>query len=64
MAESDGISMDEFRARVSAAGLELTEDELEELKPLYDLQAARVATIHELDLGAEDLALVFRPQTD
>ena len=64
MSETEGLSMEEFRARVAAAGLELTKDELESLKPLFDLQAGRVAKIHELDLGAEDLAVVFRPETE
>ncbi|MCH8206758.1 MAG: hypothetical protein IH956_07110 [Chloroflexi bacterium] len=64
MDEVDTMSMDEFRARISAAGLELTEEEVESLKPMFDLVAGRVARIHELDLGAEDLALVFRPETD
>jgi hypothetical protein len=56
--------MEEFKTRVSAAGLELTAEELESLKPMFDLVAGRVAAIHELDLGAEDLAVVFRPETE
>ena len=61
---ADGISMEELRARVSAAGLHLTEEELEGLKTLFDIQAAAVAPIHELDLGPEDLAVVFEPETE
>ena len=63
MAETEGISMEDLRARVSAAGLELNEEELEGLKSLFDVQAAVVAPIHELDLGPEDLAVVFEPET-
>lgn len=64
MDETRTISMEEFKTRVSAAGLELTAEELESLKPMFDLVAGRVAAIHELDLGAEDLAVVFRPETE
>ena len=64
MDETRTMSMEEFKTRVSAAGLELTAEELESLKPMFDLVAGRVAGIHELDLGAEDLAVVFRPETE
>ena len=64
MAETDGIAMEELRARVSAVGLRLSEEEMEGLKSLFDVQAAVVATIHELDLGPEDLAVVFDPETE
>lgn len=64
MDETRTMSMEEFKTRVSAVGLELTAEELESLKPMFDLVAARVTAIHELDLGAEDLAVVFRPETE
>lgn len=59
MAESQSVSMDEFRKLVNRVGLNLPEAELQELKPLYDYYADEVAALHELDLDAEDLALAF-----
>ena len=64
MVESEGISMEDFRALVQRAGLELTAEELEGLKPMYDHYATRVSALHELDLDAEDLALVFSADWD
>ena len=62
MAEPGEVSMDEFRVLVRTAGLGLTADEIESLKPLYDYYRSRTATLHELDLDAEDLAVVFPPE--
>ena len=56
--------MEDFRALVRRAGLELTAEELGGLKPMYDHYAARTSALHELDLDAEDLALVFSPDWD
>ena len=55
------ISMDQFRALLERAGLDLSEDELESLKPMYDHYAAQTAKLYEVDLDAEDLAVVFDP---
>ena len=62
MAEAEGISMEDFRVLVERAGLGLTDEELASLKPMYDHFAAQTATLDEVDLGAEDLAVVFQPQ--
>ena len=64
MVESEEISMEDFRALVYRAGLKLTAEELEGLKPMYDHYATRTRALHELDLDAEDLALVFSPDWD
>jgi hypothetical protein len=64
MAESKVISMEAFRVLVERAGLELTSGELEALKPMYDDYAERLSSLHDLDLGAEDLAVVFRAAWD
>jgi hypothetical protein len=64
MAESQDISMDEFRVLVKRAGLELTDDELESLKPKYDHHAGQTALLHDIDLKAEDMAVSFSPDWD
>jgi hypothetical protein len=63
MAEQ-GISMENFRALVARAGMELTEQELETLKPMYEHFARQAASLQEVDLGAEDLALAYSPNWD
>ena len=61
MAESDGISMDDFRVLVKRAGLSLSDEQMDVLRPLYDQHARQTATLRDLDLGAEDLAVTFWP---
>ena len=61
MADEKSISIDAFRVLVDRAGLGLTAQELEELKPTYDHFARQTAVLNDLNLGAEDLALHFPP---
>ncbi len=64
MGESESISMDAFRVLADRAGLGLTSEELESLKPMYDHFARQTAVLSELELGAEDMALRFPPDWD
>ena len=59
MPEPKGTSNRAFRVLVESAGLELTPKEMVELKAIYDLGAVPLAALHELDLGEEDLAVVY-----
>jgi hypothetical protein len=61
MAEPEGIPIDAFRALVQRADLDLTDDELQALKPMYDHYAGQLAALRGRDLGAEDLSVVFSP---
>ena len=61
MTEREGISMDAFGVLADRAGLGLTMEELESLKPMYDHFARQTAVLSELELGAEDMALRFPP---
>ena len=61
MGESESISMDAFRVLADRAGLGLTMEELESLKPMYDHFARQTAVLSELELDAEDMALRFPP---
>lgn len=56
---SGGISMEEFRLMADRAGLGLTQTELEELKPLYELYLPHIEKLHSVDLGAEEISLSF-----
>ena len=64
MAEPEGIPMENFRALVERARLTLSTEELESLKPMYDYYAGQIASLHDVDLGAEDLAVAFSPNWD
>ena len=57
----ESIPLDDFRALAKRAGLALTDDELENLKPMYDHYIESIASMNALDLDAEDLAVAFSP---
>ena len=57
-------TLDDFRALMQRAGLDLTDDELEHLKPMYDHYLEPIASMNALDLDAEDLAVVYSPGWD
>ena len=64
MTQDNSISIDAFRVLADRAGLGLTAQELEELKPMYDHFARQTAVLSTLDLDAEDLAVRFPPEWD
>ena len=61
MAESSDVSMEEFRLMVDRAGLGMSDAELEELKPIYDLYAAYATQLHNINFGAEEIVVEFHP---
>ena len=61
---SETLSMEEFRALTNRVGLELSDDELEHLKPMYEHFLEPIASMNALDLDVEDLAVVFSPGWD
>ena len=61
MGDSEYTTMEQFKALAERAGMDLTPEDLEELKPVYELYAEQAAQLHELDLGDGDLALTFSP---
>ena len=61
MSHSQGIPLDSFRVLAERAGMNLSDQELADLKPLYEQYSERVAALHEADLGAEDMAVAFPP---
>ncbi len=60
-AQKPGVSFEEFRLMTERAGLGMTRQELEELKPLYDLYAQHIEILHSIDLGAEEMGMTFHP---
>ena len=56
------VSMEHFRMMIEVAGLGMTDQEIEELKPLYDLYAQYVTTVHSVELGAVEVAATFHPE--
>ena len=61
MPESREVSLEEFRLMADRADLGLNDQELEDLKPIYDLYAAYAAQLHEINFGAEEMVVEFHP---
>ena len=59
--ENDGVPPEVFRQMAERAGLGLTDEELERLRPLYGLYLEFVNQIHSVGLQAEEIALAFQP---
>lgn len=57
--ESEEVTLEEFRLLAEHAGLGLTQDELEELKPLYEQYLEHGKKLRSIDLKAEEMAVVF-----
>jgi hypothetical protein len=58
---STEISMEAFKLIVEQAGLGMNQQELEELKPLYDLYLASINQLHSIDFQAVEMAVAFHP---
>jgi hypothetical protein len=54
--------MEAFKLMAERAGLGLSQQELEELKPLYDLYLPSINQLHAIDFQAEEIALAFQPE--
>lgn len=61
MAETTGISPDAFRILTERAGLNLSDAERADLKPMFDFYAEQIAKLHDVTLDVEDLAVMFTP---
>jgi hypothetical protein len=64
MAASEGISIDQLRWLAERSGLTLKPEELTALKPMYDHYAKQIRALYEIELDAEDLAVVYSPNWD
>jgi hypothetical protein len=61
MCEPQDVSMEEFKLMADLAGLGMDQQELEDLKPIYDLYADYARQLHTIDFGAEEMVVEFRP---
>ena len=64
MAESEGISVEQFGTLAERAGLTMKTEELTALKPMFDYYAKQIKLLFEIELDAEDLAVVYSPNWD
>lgn len=64
MTAPEGISLDHLRLLTERAGLRLSEVELAAFKPMYDHYASQIPTLFEIELEAEDLAVMYTPNWD
>jgi hypothetical protein len=59
-----GVSLDRLQMMAEEAGLGMSREEVEELKPLYDLYIPYLRQLRSIDLGAEEISLSFHPDWD
>jgi hypothetical protein len=64
MAETEPVSLDQFRTLTERAGLALADDELTALKPMFDHYAKLSRALFDIELEAEDLAVMYSPNWD
>ncbi|MDA1128269.1 MAG: hypothetical protein O2913_06175 [Chloroflexi bacterium] len=55
------ISMEEFRFLADRAGLGMNLQELEDLKPVYELYLEYTALVHSVGFGPEEMVVEFHP---
>lgn len=61
MSTQGEMSMDEFRLLADRAGLGMSQQELVELKPIYDMYARYAEQLHAIDLRSEEMVVEFHP---
>lgn len=61
MTVSTDISIDELQQMADRAGLGMSRQEVEELKPIYDMYASYALQLHYIDFGAEEMVVEFHP---
>ena len=55
------LTSEEFKLMTDLAGLGLAQEELEELKPLYELYSEYIKLLHSIDFQAEEIGMTFHP---
>ena len=61
MPDTGEVSMEEFKLMADRAGLGMRQDELDALKPIYELYAAYARELHTLSFGSEEMVVEFHP---
>lgn len=60
-AEGHQVSLEQFRTMTELAGLGMTAQEIEQLKPLYDLYARYIGIVHSVEFGDVEIGVAFHP---
>ena len=55
------VTSEEFKLMAELAGLGMTAEELQDLRPLYDLYFEYIKTLHSIDFQAEEIGMTFHP---
>ena len=53
------MPLERLKIMAELAGLNMTDQEVEDLKPLFDLHHQYANQLHAIDLGAEEIAVSF-----
>lgn len=61
MPDTGEASMEEFKMLADRAGLGMTQEELDTLKPIFDVYAAYARELHTLSFEAEEMVVEFHP---
>ena len=56
-----GVSAEQFAMMTRLAGLNMSQEEIDDLKPVYDLYSEYIRLVHSVDLQAEEIGLTFHP---
>ena len=57
----DHLTFEEFKLLTDRAGLGMSTEEVEDLKPLYEMYLQLIGPLRSLDLKAEEIGMAFRP---
>ena len=57
----EAVTSEEFKLMTERAGLGMSAEELDELKPMYELYAQYIQLLHSIDLQAEEIGVTFHP---
>ena len=55
------VTAEQFKLMTELAGLGLAPEELEELKPLYEVYSEYIKILHSIDFQAEEIGMTFHP---
>ncbi len=57
----EAVTSEEFKQMADRAGLGMIQEELDELRPIYELYAQYIQLLHSIDLQAEEIGVTFHP---
>jgi hypothetical protein len=57
----EAVTSEEFKMMADRAGLGMSQEKLDELKPMYELYAQYIQILHSIDLQSEEIGVTFHP---